>query len=81
MRILIQNKDQRKHKLYVPNILLLNRLTSFLITKVLEKRKVHLPYKQIRLFAKDIKTISKRHPDWVLVEAEKVSGEKIKIIL
>ena len=81
MRILIQNKDQRKHKLYVPNILLLNRLTSFLITKVLEKRKVHLPYKQIRSFAKNIKTISKRHPDWVLVEAEQASGEKIKIIL
>ena len=81
MRILIQNKDQRKHKLYVPNILLLNRLTSFLITKVLEKRKVHLPYKQIRILANDIKDVHKRHPDWVLVEAEQASGEKIKIIL
>ena len=81
MRIVLQNKTQKERRLYVPNALLLNHLTSFWLARGLEKRGIHLSCKQIRMIAESIKAVHKRHPDWVLMEAEPSSGDKIKIIV
>lgn len=81
MRIILQSKNQKERQLYVPNVLLLNRLTSFLIVRGLEKRKIHLSCKQVSMIAQSIRAVHKRHPDWVLLEAEPSSGEKMKIIV
>ena len=81
MRIVFQNKTQKERRLYVPNALLLNHLTSFLIARGLEKRGIHLSCEQIRMIAESIKDVHKRHPDWVLVEIEDVNGDEFKIIL
>ena len=81
MQIILQNKDQKERRLYVPNALLLNQLTSFLLARGLEKRGIHLSCEQIRMIAESIKAVHKRHPDWVLMEAEPSSGDKIKIIV
>ena len=74
MRIILQSKNQKERQLYVPNVLLLNRLTSFLIVRGLEKRKIHLSCKQVSMIAESIKAVHKRHPDWVLMEAEPSSS-------
>lgn len=79
MQIILQSKNQKERQLYVPNVLLLNRLTSFLIARGLEKRKIHLSCKQVSMIAQSIRAVHKRHPDWVLMEAEDAKGEKIKI--
>ena len=81
MRIILQSQNQKERRLYIPNTLLLNRLTAFLIARGLEKRKVHLSCKQISTIAQSIRAVHKRHPDWVLLDAEPSSGEKIKIIV
>ena len=81
MRVILQSKNQKERQLYVPNVLLLNRLTSFLIVRGLEKRKIHLSCKQVSMIAQSIRAVHKRHPDWVLLEAEPSSGEKMKIIV
>ena len=81
MRIVFQNKTQKERRLYMPNALLLNHLTSFLIARGLEKRGIHLSCKQIRMIAESIKAVHKRHSDWVLVEIEDVNGDEFKIIL
>lgn len=79
MRMILHNENQKELRLYVPNTLLLNHLTSFLIGRVLDKRGIHLSCKQIRMIAESIKAVQKSHPDWVLMEAEDAKGEKIKI--
>lgn len=81
MLIVFQNENQKERRLYVPNAVALNRVTSVLIARGLEKRGVHLAYAQIREFAECIKAVRKRHPDWVLLEAEPSNNEKIKIIV
>ena len=81
MRIVLQNKSQKERRLYVPNALLMNRLTAFWITRELEKHGIQLPHGQIRRFVQSFKAVRERHPDWVLMEAEPSSGDKIKIIV
>ena len=81
MRILWQNGSQRERRLYVPNALLANRLTAFWVSRGLESHGIHLPVEQIRMIAESIKAVRERHPAWVLLEAERPSGEKIRVIL
>jgi len=81
MRIILQNESQKERRLYVPNALLLNHLTSLLLARGLEKRGIHLSCEQIRMITESIKAVHKRHPDWVLMEAEPSNGDKIKIIV
>lgn len=81
MRIILQNESQKERRLYVPNALLVNRLTFFWIVRGLEKRGIHLPCEQISMIAESIQAARKRHPDWVFLEAEQANGEKIRIIV
>jgi len=81
MRIIFLNEKKKERRLYVPNALLSNRLTSFWIVQSLEKHGIYLSHKQIRRFAECINDVRKRHPDWVFLELTEKGGEKIKIIL
>lgn len=81
MRIVLQNESRKERHLYVPNVLLLNRLTVFWISKGLERHGIQLPIGQIRQLKKQLQSICRQHPDWVLLEAEDASGEKIKITI
>ena len=81
MRIVLQNGNQKERRLYLPNALVLNRLTSFWVAKGLQKHGIHLAHGQIRKLAESIKDVQKLHPDWVLLEAEDAKGETIRIMI
>ena len=81
MRIVLQNGQQKEKCLRIPNGLLLNSFFSFLLIKTLNKRGIQLTQDQMKPLIKKLKAVRKRHPDWVVLEAEEASGGKIKIIL
>ena len=81
MRIILQNESRKERRLYVPNVLLMNRLTTLWVSHGMEKHVIHLPNRQIQTLMKIVRQIRLRHPEWILLEAEDPKGGMIKIIL
>lgn len=81
MRIILQKERGKPMQIRIPNCLLLNKFAASAAAKQLNKRGISLDCKQLLALAKQMQAARKRHPDWVLLEAEDGGGEKIKIIL
>ncbi|MBQ8432397.1 MAG: hypothetical protein IJX28_05890 [Clostridia bacterium] len=88
MRIQIERPQQRRIRILLPNGLLMNRLTAFLIARAQKKSAKNkndassdepiLTARQMYALFREIKRLKKTlPPDWNLVEVESTDGENV----
>lgn len=81
MRIVLKSKRGPNIRLPIPSELVLNRVTAGLVRKHLKECGLTVSKKQTVAFLKTLNRYRRKHPEWVLVEAQSSDGTYVQIKL
>ena len=85
MRIYVHDSDGTNINIRIPTGLFLNRLTAFILVKILHTLPgmpdVHLTGEQTYALIKVLKRYKWTHPGWKLVEVHSAEGDVVEIRL
>lgn len=77
MKVRIKNNDRWSLRFGIPTILMLNRLTAFMISKWDKD----ITYRQAWTIVREVKHYRRKHGKWKLVEVQTASGEEVEVII
>ena len=81
MIIKVRSQDGPNLFIPIPTGLFCNRLTAGFAAKAMAQNGVTAtPAQMVKLF-RVIRKVKRRHPDWVLVEAESAEGDRVYVKL
>lgn len=81
MRIMIEYYEGRSFRLLFPTGWVCNRLTASFAPKFMKQNGVEITKQQALSLFQELNRCRRRHPEWVLIEAESADGAHIKIKL
>ncbi len=73
------NTEGSRIRLWLPNWLIMNRLTAQFGAKAIKGKGAAVTGRQINRLFKAIRAYRRAHPDWVLVEVQSCAGEDVYI--
>lgn len=79
MYITVKERRGKNKGLYLPNGLVLNRLSARIISARWKDKNGNLSGKQLHVLFRAIKAYKKTHPDWKIVEVNSQNGETVEI--
>lgn len=81
MKIILQT-NERTIRIRISNCIAFNRLTAAcFVPKLMNKNGMSITSRQAVILIKEVNCCRRRHPDWVLLEAESPDGSScVKII-
>lgn len=77
MRIRVKEDGHHHINLWIPNFLLTNRFTAWLISR----KSGNITYRQVWSFVHAFKKFRRKNGKWKLVEVHSSKGEEIEIII
>ena len=81
MRIVVKSNEGPNLWLPIPSGLVLNRFVAGFAPKYLREYGLNITKEQAISFIKELNRYRRKHPEWVLVEAESSDGEYVKVKL
>lgn len=81
MKIVVKSKDGPKLRIPIPTGIVFNRFTAAFVPKYLKKQGLNVTKEQAVAFVKALNQYRRKHPEWVLVEAQSSDGERVEIKL
>ena len=81
MKIVVTTNEGPNIRLPIPSGLVLNRFVAGFAPKYLKEYGIDITKEQAVLFVMALNQYRRKHPEWVLVEAECSSGEYVKVKL
>ena len=81
MRVIVKNNEGLNLRLPIPSGLILNRFIAGVVQKYLKEYGLNVSKAQAAAFIKELNRYRRRHPEWVLVEAETADGDYGKVKL
>lgn len=81
MRVIVKNNEGLNLRIPIPSGLILNRFSAGVVQKYLKEYGLNVSKAQAAAFVKALNRYRRRHPEWVLVEAETAGGDYVKVKL
>ena len=81
MKIWIKENQKTKLKLIVPNFVIFNNLSLWILSRVNENSNNNIDKKQLKLFFKLLKRYAKQYKNLPIVQVETAGGDYVEIIL
>ena len=81
MKIVVKSNEGPNIRLPIPSGLVLNRFAAGFAPKYLKEYGIDITRQQAVAFTKELNRYRRKHPEWVLVEAECSGGEYVKVKL
>ena len=81
MKIVVTTKEGPNIRLPIPSGLVLNRFVAGFAPQYLKEYGLDITKEQAISFVKALNRYRRKHPEWVLVEAQTSSGEYVKVKL
>ena len=81
MKIVVKSNEGPNIWLPIPSGFVLNRFTAGFAPKYLKEHGLDITKEQAVLFVKALNQYRRKHPEWVLAEAQSSDGEYVKVKL
>lgn len=81
MKIIIRTSEEPEINLSIPNWLVLNHVTTAILSSQLKKHQIEMEQNQLKLFIKEIQKYKNQYPEWTFLEAQSADGEYVEIRL
>lgn len=81
MKIVVKSNDGPNIRLPIPSGLVLNRFVAGFAPQYLKEYGIDISKEQAVTFIKELNRYRRKHPEWVLVEAQTSNGEYVKVKL
>ena len=81
MKIVVKSTEGPNIWLPIPSWLILNRFAASVAPKYLKEYGIDITKKQAAAFVKALNRYRRKHPEWVLVEAQSSGGEYVTVKL
>ncbi len=81
MKIVVKSNDGPNLRIPIPTGIVLNRFTAVFAPKYLKKQGLNVTKEQAVAFVQELNRYRRKHPEWILVEAQSSDGEYVEIKL
>ena len=81
MKIVVKSNDGPNIRLPIPSGLILNRFVAGFAPQYLKEYGIDISEEQAVTFINELNRYRRKHPEWVLVEAQSSNGEYVKVKL